>query len=332
MASTTTLPPTTGADAGASPTPDPRPAALEAALKDLAKQTDGTLAVTVVHVRSLARASVNGDARLPMMSVFKLPITLVTLAAIEKKEHAMDEKIPISAAEIRSQYSPIADAWKKGEKAPTLETLLRLVIQDSDNTAGDKLVTLNGGGPAITTKLQAMGLDGIDVAEQEIEIFARMMCPGIAAPKGGWTEKALGACKKPKADAEIAAAKHEIEASRNAATSDALANLLVRLQTSQLPIEPSTRTWLLGTLEGTKTGSKRLKGELPEGTKVAHKTGTGDTVGDLNVATNDVGIVTLPNGDPLVIAVMLSGATGTTETREATIAKAAKLAWDAFAK
>lgn len=42
------------------------------------------------------------------------------------------------------------------------------------------------------------------------------------------------------------------------------------------------RDWLRDTLAGTRTGPARLKGLLPEGTRVEHKTGTGDDVDGLN--------------------------------------------------
>ena len=38
-------------------------------------------------------------------------------------------------------------------------------------------------------------------------------------------------------------------------------------------------------------GAKRLKGELPAGTVVAHKTGTGGTRNGITSPTNDIGII-----------------------------------------
>jgi beta-lactamase class A len=62
---------------------------------------------------------------------------------------------------------------------------------------------------------------------------------------------------------------------------------------------------------------------------VAHKTGTGRR-GTLWSATNDIGIVTLPNGQHLAIGVLLMDSTADEATREATIAAVAKAAWEAF--
>jgi beta-lactamase class A len=86
--------------------------------------------------------------------------------------------------------------------------------------------------------------------------------------------------------------------------------LLVKLMTEAIP------------------GAKRLKGELPAGTVVAHKTGTGGTRNGITSATNDIGITTLPNGAHLAVAVFVSDSLADETTRESVIARIAKAAWD----
>jgi beta-lactamase class A len=80
----------------------------------------------------------------------------------------------------------------------------------------------------------------------------------------------------------------------------------------------------------TTTGPKRLKGLLPAGTVVAHKTGTSDTKNGVTPATNDVGIITLPNGKHLVISVFVCNSSSDEPTREGAIAKIAKAAFDFY--
>lgn len=316
----------------ASETVDPaitRVTALAPRLQSFASAQKGTVAISVVHVRTGARAAVHGDLRLPMMSVFKLPLALVTLAAVDAGLHRLDEKVPIVEREIRSFVSPIAEAWKQGDTAPSLETMLVRVLQDSDNTAGDKLVSFNGGGAAITAKLRAMGIDGVDVAEEEIDIFARELCGDAPRPVDGWSEAALKACPKTSDAAQLAAAKREVTIPPNAATADALSRMLVRVAAGD-GLSKASHVFLLRTLEGTKTGPSRLKGLLPPGTVVAHKTGTGSTVGGFNVATNDIGLISLPGGEKVAVAVLTSGLPGDGAARDRVIAEAAKLVWDAL--
>jgi beta-lactamase class A len=76
------------------------------------------------------------------------------------------------------------------------------------------------------------------------------------------------------------------------------------------------------------TGQKRLKGLLPKGTVVAHKTGTSGTRDGVTAATNDVGIITLPNGRHLAVAIFVSDSPADEATRERVIAEIAKALWD----
>ena len=60
----------------------------------------------------------------------------------------------------------------------------------------------------------------------------------------------------------------------------------------------------------TTTGPKRIKGLLPADAVVAHKTGTSPTNSEgLSPATNDVGIITLPNGKHIAIAIFVCNST-----------------------
>ena len=111
-------------------------AALGEALAKVAAESDGVVAVGVTHLGTGAHASLHGDLRVPLMSVFKLPLAVVALAMVDEGKLSLEAPVPISEAELRPTVSPIADAWKKGERAPTLRTLLTRVLQDSDNTAG----------------------------------------------------------------------------------------------------------------------------------------------------------------------------------------------------
>jgi beta-lactamase class A len=68
---------------------------------------------------------------------------------------------------------------------------------------------------------------------------------------------------------------------------------------------------------------------MPEGTEVAHKAGTSDVDNGLAHATNDIGLITLPNKKLLAIAVFVTDSHADTATREKTIAGIARAAYDA---
>jgi beta-lactamase class A len=79
-----------------------------------------------------------------------------------------------------------------------------------------------------------------------------------------------------------------------------------------------------------KTGPGRLKAGLPAGTAIAHKTGTSGTWGGVTAGTNDVGIVTLPDGKHVAIAAFVADAKASEPACERTIARLARAAWTCF--
>jgi beta-lactamase class A len=114
---------------------------------------------------------------------------------------------------------------------------------------------------------------------------------------------------------------------RNWATPKGAVMLLAALQ-SQRGLSTKSQALLLKLMTEAIPGAKRLKGELPTGTVVAHKTGTGGTRNGITSATNDIGIIALPDGRHLAVAVFVSDSAANDEIRDAIIARMAKAAWD----
>ena len=107
---------------------------------------------------------------------------------------------------------------------------------------------------------------------------------------------------------------------RNDATPDA-AVVLLRAFHEGKGLSKSSQALLRRLMIETSTGKKRIKGLLPNRTVVAHKTGTSATVKGVTAATNDVGLVMLPNGQNLAIAVFVADSTAEAAIREQMIAK-----------
>lgn len=101
-----------------------------------------------------------------------------------------------------------------------------------------------------------------------------------------------------------------------------MAGLLCALQAGK-GLSASSRRLLLGLMTTSKTGTDRIKGLLPKESVVAHKTGSSGTVNGLTRATNDAGLVTLPDGRYLAIVVFVSDTWVDETTRDTVIAKIA---------
>nr|AIA12582.1 ClassA_beta_lactamase [uncultured bacterium] len=111
----------------------------------------------------------------------------------------------------------------------------------------------------------------------------------------------------------------------NTGTASDLTRLLVDLHQGRI-LQPPQLSVLLGFMQRATTGQRRLRDLLPAGTQVADKTGSGAA----GVATNDVGLITLPKGQGhLAIAVLVSDAKLPTEEQEKLIAEVARVSYDA---
>jgi beta-lactamase class A len=117
----------------------------------------------------------------------------------------------------------------------------------------------------------------------------------------------------------------------NFTTPRAAVALLAALQSSPR-VPQRSRAILLTEMTNSTPGAKRLKGLLPAGTPVAHKTGTDGTIDGMTRATNDIGIITLTGGRHLAIAVFVKDSTADEATRESTIARIAKAVFDAWGR
>ena len=280
-----------GSQSSASPTGDQ----LATSLKAIIDRAGGNSAVTVIHVETGRSASINGSAKLPLYSVFKLPLAVAVLKDVEEKRLHIDQQVHVTPSDIVPGTPGNTAMWQQPVDR-TIAQLIDVSIALSDNTSTDKLLQLAGGPEAVTRRLRGMGFNDIQI-QTTIRDFATTF------------------------------------QNHNTGSSNDLAQLLVRLQKGELLV-PAQQELLIGYMRGAKTGMRRIRGNLPAGTIVGDKTGSGETnktTGTPN-ATNDVGLVTLPDGTHLAIAILLHGSKLYDVEQEKVIADVARAAYDAFAK
>jgi beta-lactamase class A len=147
-------------------------------------------------------------------------------------------------------------------------------------------------------------------------------------PPGERTAKALQqAQSRVPTAARQAAAQKFLKDPRDTATPDAMVALLDLLFRGRALGAEST-AFLVGEMEQCRTGPKRLKGELPRGMVVAHKTGT-----LTRIATNDVGVVRMSAGHgDLVVAIFVKASPRPIAEQERAIAFAARALYRYYQK
>ncbi|UFH53308.1 class A beta-lactamase, subclass A2 [Spirosoma sp. KNUC1025] len=264
-------------------------------IAQMAQTAQGRVGVAATILETGESVELQGDEQFPMQSVYKMPIGMAVLHQVDQGKLTLDQLIHVKPTEYVSerQHSPLREKFPTGADV-TLAELLRYTVSESDGSTSDVLMRLVGGPNVVMNYLKTLGITGIRVTNTEKEIGS-----DNAVQYRNWA--------KPK---------------------EAVA-LLAALQMGR-GLSASSRALLLKLMTDTQTGLQRLKGQLPTGTVVAHKTGTSWTVDGLTAATNDIGLITLPDGRHLAIAVFVSDARADQSTREAVIAKIAKAIWDSW--
>lgn len=302
-------------------------ARLDAGIKTIEQSTKGRIGVGLIDLKDRKSWSYRGAEPFPLQSVFKLPLAIGVLQAVEAGKLKLDQPITVTRNDLSLYHSPLAKAFKGERNDYPLRELLTRSTAESDNTAADLLLRLIGGPQALTAVLKNGGITGISVDRYE-----RVFQPEILGLPGyGWNEtidtgkfyaaiKAIPAAERKKRLAATLTDK------RDAASPEASIAFLEGLAKGNWLREPAHAALLDKIMLEARTGPNRIKAGLPAGARFAHKTGLGPSADGLNHATNDIGIVTLPDGRRFAIAVYLAGAQVGEKQREAAHAAVAKLA------
>lgn len=273
--------------------PNPYSAELRKQIEHIAATAQGRVGVAMTLLETGESVGLLEDQKFPMQSVYKFPIGMAVLQQVDQGQFRLEQKVAVTKADYvrQGQHSPIRDKYPEGATL-TVRELLRYMVSDSDGSACDVLLRLLGGAKSVMAYLATLGIQDINVLNTEKEIGQKN-----SVQYDNWAKPA------------------------------AVVALLQKFHQGKGLSGPSQKL-LLHLMAETQTGLNRIKGLLPAKTLVVHKTGSSGTAAGIAAATNDVGIVSLPNGQHLAIAVFVSDSKVDMKARESVIAKIARAGWD----
>jgi len=277
----------------------------------------GILGVAVYDFRTGQTQGVNLSGSFLLQSVFKIFLAATVLDRIDAGSLSLDQTVKLTRSDLRAGVGSI-DNSKGGTF--TVRALLKAAIEQSDNTAADALLRLVGGPGEVTAWLRGKGIADIRVDRDERTLSRdESGIPADFHPD----QNAADLRDQISQTTRHAAFKAALVDPRDTATPEAVIHFLVALKEGSLLSSTSTNL-LLHLMSEAKTGTDRLKAGFPKKTVLAHKTGTSGTFEGISLATNDIGIATLPDGRTLAIAVFLGNSPAAEETRNAIIAACAR--------
>jgi beta-lactamase class A len=211
----------------------------------------------------------------------------------------------------------------------SLHKLLFEMLARSDNSAADAIARLVGGPRAATEWLERHGIHDFRVDRTERELGNDWYGLAPDADTMGSAEEIRQIRALVPDAVHDSAARAMLLDPRDTGTAEACVQLLERLWRGDLLSAAMTDT-LQSMLARCKTAPHRLPALLPKGTPIARKTGTGGTSQGVTVAINDIGVLRLPNGDDVAIAVLLGEPRGSVRRAERLIARVARTVFDAW--
>jgi beta-lactamase class A len=269
---------------------------LKNKIEQILKTKNAFVGVSIRGIESEDSLNINGEIHFPMQSVFKFHIALAVLDKIDRGELSLDQEIFISKSELLpNTWSPIRDKYPDGNIKLTLAEIIKYTVAISDNNGCDILLKIIGGTEEVEKYIHKLGIHDISITYNEEEMHKNW-----DAQFSNWT------------------------------TPIAATDLLVAFYIKNI-LSDSSFNFLLKTMIETSTGKNRIKGQLPEGTIVAHKTGSSGTNNKgITAAANDMGIITLPDGKHFAISVFVTNSKENDKTNEKIISDIAKITWDYF--
>jgi beta-lactamase class A len=226
-----------------------------------------------------------------MQSVFKLPLAIAVLHLVEQDKLALDQPVLFLPQDriLPHVYSPLQVKYPEANVEISIRTLLQMSVALSDNVAADILLRLAGGPDPVRTYIESLGVSGFHLRDGEHTLHYQ-----TSKQYRNWFEPA-GALR------------------------------LLRIVSDKSPLTRADTDLLLTWM---RSPAPRLGGDLPAGTEVAHKPGTSDVDNGLAHATNDIGLVTLPDGRRLAIAVFITDSTASDEVRQRVISRICRAVYD----
>jgi beta-lactamase class A len=304
---------------------DPSVARLEQQIKFVAQATDGIVGVSATHIESGRIVSVRGAEGFPMASAFKVPIAFQIMTLVDQGKLTLGQMITLTPADLHPGSGKISELLFHPGVSLSVENLMEMMLVISDNSAADLMLRQAGGPEAVTARMREIGLPGIRVDRSTAILISDFTGAKNIPPESQWNRDMWDKLYNAVPNAEhMQARRAEWKDPKDTATPDDMTKLMVHIWKKDL-LTPASGQVLVDILERCQTGKARIKGMLPQGTDVAHKTGT------LGGVANDVGVITLPNGlGHVAISVFTKSSYKPEEAAEKAVAEVSRTIYDYF--
>jgi beta-lactamase class A len=301
---------------------------LKKQIEEVIQKNDIQMGIALRHIESGEEVMINADQYFPMASVFKVPILVEACFRLAEGQIRPTDRWNLKDSD-KNYPSGILVFLQEG-LTPSIQDLLTLMIIISDNSATDILLNRLGK-TAVIQRMRALGLEHIHIPMTVRELFAEVM-PDTNPNK------------------PIQDIYRQIREEADAEDSIKPDSRIVKLTPENNVCTPCDMTELFGLIYAGKTPNRewsdyalnilwqqqlndRIPRFLPQGTLVAHKTGT------IGPVRNDAGIIYVNDDSHVILSMFALWESSQNEPLavrqrvfqvENAMGEVARLAYDAF--
>jgi beta-lactamase class A len=255
-------------------------------LESYERESGGRIGVYAENLTAGTKLTWRADERFVMCSTFKASLAACVLARVDRGEEQLAAMIPYGKADLL-EYAPVAKQ-NLAAGAMSVTEMCKAIVELSDNTCANLLLSRIGGPAALTAFWRTLGdtTSRLDHNEPELN----------RSPPGN---------------------------PHDTTTPAAMANNLRRLVTGEA-LSQASRAQLTDWMVNCKTGANRLRGGLPGNWKIGDKTGNNgkDASGDIAIVWPKVD--NKPD-TPILITVYTQGGTPSAAQIEAAFARIGRI-------
>ena len=295
---------------------------LASRLTTLGQDFDGRVGIAVRDLDEGWTASFDGASLFPQQSVSKLWVAITILDEVDRGRLTLADTVTIHRQDLSVFHQPIRERVGQAGYAASVAELLSNAISRSDNAANDVLLRLAGGRDAVQALVMGKRVAGVTASPSQREIQTRTAGlewrPEYSFEHSFWRDR-----DRQPLEYRRAALDDYLSHPADGASPDGLVGALGRLRRGEL-LSPTSTDYMMRLMAQTETGRSRLKAGLPPGWSLAHKTGTGQVLGEVATGFNDVGVMTAPDGHAYAVAVMIAQTRVSAEDRQALMVQVAR--------
>ena len=265
-------------------------------IEQIVKSKHAIVGVGILNFDNGDTLTLNGNAHFPMQSVYKFHLALAVLNEVDKGNLTLYQNIFVKNSDLLPNiYSPMREKYLNGNVNLPLSEILKYTVSQSDNNGCDLLFKLIGGPEKVNKYIHQLGIKDVSILDPEERI------------QNDWSLQY-----------------------NNYSTPFAAVQLLQKFHKQHI-LSKNSQDFLYKIMAETTTGTTKIKALLPKNTLVAHKTGfSGKNKEGLTGGTNDIGIITLPNGKQFAIAIFVSNSMESEVTNDKMIAEIALMVWEYY--